>query len=140
MCLKMRVQEKLPKRQRGIGLPATIFLIVIVSMIVVAMSELNENSALGFGQELNAMKAFYAAESGAQIGLNRVIHGNEACNNSLADIDFGATEGLSTCTVTLACSSLTVAGENYLTLISTASCGAGFEQAVRAIEVRAREG
>lgn len=123
--------------QQGIGLPATVFLITILSLIVLAMSELNESSALGFGQDLNSMKAFYAAESGAQVALNRVFTGNEACNASLAAINFGATVGLEGCSATLTCSSLTEDSVNYFTFKSTASCGAGFESATRAVEVRA---
>lgn len=141
----------LNRSQRGIGLPATVFLIVILSLIVLAMSELNESSARSFGQDLNATKAFYAAESGAQIALNRVFVGTDTCattgnasdeDASLADIDFDSgsgTPGLINCDVVLACGQVTVSGTNYMTFNSTATCGSGLEQATRAVQVRAHE-
>lgn len=138
-----RIAIRNVSKQQGIGLPAAIFLITIMALIVVAMSELNESSALGFGQDLNSMKAFYAAESGAQVALNRVFNGDEACDNSLASIDFGTTPGLSGCSAVLTCSQVNVAatgGIQYRTFRSTATCGGGFEQATRSIEVRAHEG
>ena len=146
MCLKANPYQfshrnSLNGKQAGIGLPATIFLVVIVSLIVVAMSELNESSSLGFGQDFNAQKAFYAAESGAQVALNRVFVGGAACNNALADIDFdsgGANPGLDNCVADLACAQNDVAGISYYTFASTASCGSGFELSQRSIEVRAR--
>ena len=145
MCLnasnrQYSYRNSLFKRQAGIGLPATIFLVVIVSLIVVAMSELNESSSLGFGQDFNAQKAFYAAESGAQVALNRVFVGGAACNNALADIDFdsgGANPGLDNCVADLACTQNDVAGTSYYTFTSTASCGSGFEASTRSVEVRA---
>lgn len=125
----------------GIGLPATVFLIVIIALIVLALGDLTKKSTLGFGQDFFSIRAFYAAESGAQIALNRVFVGAQACSNALVDIDFnnlGVNPGLDTCTAALSCAQVTVDGLDYYTFTSTASCGAGFEQAQRSIEVRAR--
>jgi len=133
--------KTLPNKQQGIGLPATVFIIVILSLIVVAMGDLTESSSLGFGQNYQSMRAFYAAESGAQIALNRVFVGGQACSNALVDIDFdsgGDNPGLNDCIVELECSGDTVSSIEYRTLISTATCGSGFEQAIRSIEVRAK--
>jgi len=140
MYLKQNISHLKINRQKGIGLPATVFIIVILSLIVVAMSDLTESSSLGFGQDYHSMRAFYAAESGAQIALNRIFVGGETCNNSLADIDFdagGDNPGLNNCIAVLECSSDPVSGTEYRTFTSTATCGSGFEQAQRSIEVRA---
>ncbi len=129
-------------KQAGIGLPATIFLIVILALIVLAMSDLAEDSSLGFAQDFESTRAFYAAESGAQIGLNRVFVGGEACDNALGYLDFeagGNNPGLNNCRAQLVCRVDTVAGTNYMTFTSTASCGSGLDQAVRAVQVRAYE-
>jgi MSHA biogenesis protein MshP len=129
-------------KQKGIGLPATVFLIVIVALIVLALGDLNTKSNIGFGQDFYSIKAFYAAESGAQIALNRVFVGGQACNNSLANIDFDTVtdnEGLESCQVDLTCQQVTVDVIDYLTFTSTAMCGAGLERATRAIQVRAHE-
>jgi MSHA biogenesis protein MshP len=132
----------LHSKQQGIGLPATVFLIVIVALIVLALGDLNTKSNIGFGQDFYSVKAFYAAESGAQIALNRVFVGGQACSNTPTDIDFdsgGDNPGLNDCVSTLVCNEATVSGVNYLTFTSTASCGAGIEQATRAIQVRAHQ-
>lgn len=128
-------------KQQGIGLPATVFIISVLALIVVALSELNQSANLSFGQSFQSQRAFYAAESGAQVGLNRIFVGGTTCNNSITDIDFdsgGVNLGLDDCTADLSCSLVTVAGTNYYTLSSTAVCGSGFEQAERTIQVRAR--
>jgi len=128
-------------KQKGIGLPATVFLISILALIVVAMSDLTESSNVGFAQDFQSTRAFYAAETGAQLALNRVFVGGQACSNALADIVFGSDAsdlGLENCTVVLSCSSVDVLSVNYRSFVSTATCGGGFEQATRSIEVRAR--
>ncbi len=128
-------------KQRGVGLPATIFLIVIIALIVLALSDINKKSGLGFGQDFYSMKAFYAAESGAQVALNRVFVGAQSCSNALADIDFddsAVNPGLDQCDTVLNCRQDIVEGITYYTFNSIATCGTGFEQAQRSIEVRAR--
>ena len=141
MYLSNASQKVSKKYQNGIGLPATLFLIVTLSLIVVAMGDLTEQSNLGFGQDYQSMRAFYAAESGAQVALNRVFVGGTTCNASLSDIDFDASEsnpGLNNCVAVLSCSSVEVDTSTYMTFTSTATCGTGYEQSTRSIEVRAR--
>lgn len=136
--------ERMPARirQRGIGLPATIFVITVLALIVVALADLTQDSNIGFAQNFQSQRAFYAAESGAQVALNRVFVGSVACNASLVDIDFnasGTNPGLENCTVALSCSQVSVAGTDYFTISSQAVCGSGMEQATRSIEVRSHE-
>ena len=129
------------RRQAGVGLPATVFLIVIIALIVLALGELNQKSNLGFGQDFYSTKAFYAAESGAQVALNQVFVGTKACAANMTTIDFnnkGPNEGLDDCDVQVDCVASLVATITYYTFTSTAICGSGFEQAQRRIEVRAR--
>lgn len=128
-------------KQAGIGLPATVFLIVIVALIVLALGDLNTKSNIGFGQDFYSVKAFYAAESGAQIALNQVFMGNQACTASMTVIDFDSVAdntGLEACQVSVSCRQATVELIHYYTFMSSATCGGGYEQAQRSIEVRAR--
>jgi MSHA biogenesis protein MshP len=128
--------------QRGVGLPATVFLIVIIALIVLALGELNQKSNLGFGQDLFSMRAFYAAESGAQVALNRVFVGVQACTAGMTNIDFdsgSANPGLDQCEVVVDCGQTLINTTTFYTFSSTATCGSGFEQAQRRIEVRAKE-
>lgn len=145
MCLS-NSREFSMNAQSGIGLPATVFLISILALIVVAMGDLTEQSQLGFGQDYESTRAFYAAESGAQIALNRVFVDGQACSAALSDIDFdggGANPGLDNCEAEISCTSITITQTGvtteYLTFTSIGRCGSGFEQATREIEVRAHE-
>ena len=129
-------------KQKGIGLPATVFLIVIVALIVLALGDLNSKSNIGFGQDFYSIRAFYAAESGAQVALNRVFVGGQSCIATLADIDFDTISnkaGLEGCSVSVSCNQVTVDVIDYYTFTSTATCGAGIEEATRAIQVRAHK-
>lgn len=129
------------RRMRGIGLPASIFIILILALLVLAISQLSQTSSRALGQNLQSQKAFYAAESGAQVALNRIFAGGASCDGNLADIDFnagGANLGFASCTATLSCSQVAVAGNSYMTVTSTGRCGDGFEAAQRQVQVRAR--
>ena len=132
-------------KQKGVGLPATVFLIVIVSLIVLALGELNTKSNIGFGQDFYSVKAFYAAESGAQVALNKIFLGGQACPttaSNVVSIDFDTVTnkvGLEACTVNVSCQSVAVDTIDYYTFNSTAICGVGIEQATRSIQVRAHE-
>lgn len=127
--------DSLKFRQRGFGLPATIFIIVILAMIVLAMSDLNEASSRAFVQGYQSQRAFYAAESGAQIGMNRIFLGAGSCGAS--PINFSA-DGLGNCSAALACSQIDVSTVTYYTVISIGTCGTGDDMAQREIQVRAR--
>ena len=129
------------KNTQGFGLPAAIFVITVLSMIVAAISSLGESSSVAFGQDINSIKAFYAAESGAEIGLARkfaVTGAIAGCASSIY-VDSSGLTGLNGCSVTVDCSSATVNGIDYYTLISTATCGNGPDAAQRVVEVRAKE-
>ena len=142
MYLKSEKSPMNHLKQKGIGLPATVFLIVILALIIVAMSELTEHSSLGYGQDYESMRTFYAAESGAQIALNRLFVGAQACSATKVDLDFDSINdnpGLNNCVATLSCTQDSVAGIEYYTFLSEATCGTGFELSQRTIQVRAHD-
>ncbi len=130
------------RRQTGIGLPAALFVIVVLALVAVAITELERSSAESFSFNVLSQRAFYAAESGAQIGLNRLFPPGGAasdCNNSY----FGVTQtfsqaGLQGCSVNVACRADTVGTETVYTLTATGQCGAGADSAIRIVEVRAK--
>ena len=143
MYLSKLEQLSGPQRQKGLGLPATVFIITVLALIVVAISNLTRDSNLGFAQNFQAQRAFYAAESGAQVALNRIFVGGTACSAALADIDFnasGTNAGLESCSAALSCSQVTVSGVTYYTIDSIGTCGSGFDQAQRQVQVRASDG
>jgi MSHA biogenesis protein MshP len=122
-------------KQQGIGLPATIFIIVILAMIVLAMSDLNESSSRAFVQDYQSQRAFYAAESGAQVALNRIFQPGGSCGAS--PINF-TSNGLTNCRADLVCTRDDVGLVTYHTVTSTGTCGSGDDMAQREIQVRAR--
>lgn len=136
---RRHAQSKLHGKQSGLGLPSALFLILIMVLIVAAINQLNEMNAAAYGREWLSMRAFYAAESGAQISA--VYHlGSEvapACNNNFIDnLDLTAS-GLSECTVDVNCTQLNPSdGRTYFTLTSTGSCGSGADTATRVVQVR----
>lgn len=134
--------QSIQKRQSGVGLPAAIFLITVLAMIVVALTNLEESSGIGFSHEINSTRAFYAAESGLQIGLNRALPpaggAGVACNGEVYNHNFNA-PGLGGCSVTVRCIQHTMDGLQYSTFTGTGTCGTGIDIARRQIEVRVRQ-
>lgn len=134
------------KKQLGFGLPVAIFIITVLAMVVASISKLGESSAVAFGQDVNSIRAFYAAESGAQIGLARLfaivaptVPASQSCNPSVNIYsDHTGLEGLNKCNVDVVCSSVTNPPDTYYTLVSTATCGSGIDAAQRIVEVKAK--
>jgi MSHA biogenesis protein MshP len=112
-----------------------IFIIVIVGAVLLALTDLNLSGTQGFAQDYQSQRAFYAAESGAQIGLNRIFMGGAACASFTLSLNG---TGLVACSVEVGCTQVNVAGIDYYTLNSDATCGSGAEAGRRQIEVRAR--
>src|SRR5262245_53757484 len=96
-------------RQRGIGLIAAIFLIVVVAALAVAVVSLVRSNSNSFARDVLAYRAFLAADSGAQLALNRVFApaGAPSCANRV----YAFTEtGLEGCRAAVTCNALTVGG------------------------------
>jgi MSHA biogenesis protein MshP len=132
-------------RQRGAGLPVALFIITVLSLIVATMAQLQQGGAESVSLQIQSQRAFYAAESGAQVAVAQVLAGD--CGD-VTNQTFTLT-GLSTCTATLSCAGpqtidtnddgdFNDIGEQVYTLTSTGSCGAGPDQAERVVEVRVR--
>ncbi len=131
-------------RQSGLGLPSAIFVIVILSMMAIAITELDANSSEAVVFDVQSTKAFLAAQSGVQLGLNRLYPPGQAASNcsnpyfsATPSISFGTT-GLDDCTATVSCAEDIVGGVSYYTLNSLGQCGTGPGLAQRAVEVRVR--
>ncbi len=138
MCLNT-LNYNAMKKQKGLGLPSALFLILVMVMIVAAINQLNEISAAAFGREWLSMSAFYAAESGAQTAavyaLNNVQNPTmPACNASF--ISGLSPSGFSACSLNVTCSSQVVDAKTYYTFTSTATCGTGIDAATRIVQIR----
>ena len=59
--------------QTGIGLPVAIFIITIMGLIAAAVNQMGETSSQVYIQNVLSTRAFYAAESGAQLRAQSVL-------------------------------------------------------------------
>lgn len=123
------------KQQAGLGLVGAIFVIVVIALVSLAMSRMLEADKLTQSYEILGLKAFLAAESGAQLGVNRLIPPDSV--GSCADRTFALeATSLRFCTATVSCSKTTANGENFYTVSSIGQCTAGDFIASRTLEVR----
>ena len=125
-------------RQEGLGLVSAIFLILVVSVLVLAIVRTVRTSAEIFTLDVVSHRAFLAAESGAQLGLNRLFPptGSGTCVDRVWLLD---DVGLASCQASVACRSESVAGLSYYTLESDGRCDVGGVVAERRVLLRARE-
>lgn len=138
MCPDMRFRQRsqVPaiRSQRGIGLPAAIFVITLMVSISVAIQLLVSQNAQQFQEEIQLTRAFYAAESGAGFAMNALFPPDEFPQYNVTAIcpenvgtprvyEFEA-DGLAACSAEVSCvTDATVDGVNYYTITSTGICG-----------------
>ena len=125
------------RRQEGLGLAAAIFLIVVVSLIALALTRTIAVSAETHTQAFLSQHSLQAAESGANLAINRVIPplGTSACQTWTWDL---AQFNLPGCRATAACTSTLVDGQTLHTIESDGTCTAGNYTAQRGVVVRLR--
>ena len=121
--------------QLGLGLPATLFIITIMSFIALAVNRINESTSQSFSQNILSTRAFYAAESGAQLRVRDVLVGPPCICGADVDYQFSVA-GLASCQANTVCSSFSVNSQTYCTVVSTGICDGG--SAMRSIEVRVK--
>jgi len=130
------------RKQHGFGLPMALFVVTVLAIIIASMASLQSDSASGVSLQVQAHRAFYAAESGVEGALNRLLPPDGSPGLSCATAPFFSATfnvaGLNGCSTSVTCSSVTVSGNDYYTLISTGTCGSGVDAAQRILEVRAR--
>lgn len=144
MCL-----ESIHKKQAGAGLPIAIFIVTVLSLIVLGMSQLQESSGNAVSLQIQSQRAFFAAESGAQVVIAELVEeaGEQdivSCppsNNETQEVldNFNA-PGLSSCQAVVNITKECVGSEGIVTVKSEGSCGPSGspERAVRTVEVRLR--
>ncbi|WP_283788576.1 hypothetical protein QNI23_000895 [Bermanella sp. WJH001] len=125
-------------KQLGLGLPSAIFLILVMTLILAAINQINESSAISQGREWLNIRAFYAAESGAQLAAVYQLtpQASPSCDTSfISNLDLTST-GLNNCSISVSCEEKIVNLQSYITLTSTGVCGVGSDSATRVIQIR----
>ncbi len=133
--------DLLARKQQGAGLPIALFIITVLALLVVGMAQLQQSASNSVSLQIQSQRAFYAAESGAQLAVRNVLDGN-SCGVLVSPVSFSAT-GLTGCSAELSCESVPAntggsGGNIVFTISSSGQCGAGADRAVRDIEVRVR--
>jgi MSHA biogenesis protein MshP len=135
--------SSLPERQRGIGLPAAIFVITIMATLAVAINALISDNARLVQEEIQLTRAFYAAESVAGVAMNARFppdefpqySGDAICPDNAGsprEYEFRAS-GLRGCRAAVSCAvGPTVNGTEYYTITGTGTCG----EVSRTVQVR----
>lgn len=138
-------------KQRGFGLPVAIFVLVIMALLAAGLVQLSAVSNLAAAQEELSNRAFYAAESGASWAMASLFfdaggtadksYSDAACTavGGASTLNFSQ-PGLYTCSATVSCSAQTINLTGYYSIQSVGRCGTGQGQAVRNIEVGAKNG
>lgn len=130
----------------GFLMPLAAVLIVGVAMLALAISHMASHSSNSSVQEGLSLQVFYAAESGAQYGMNQLMF--DVNSRTTADANCTALSGytlnftavgLALCSATITCSTANDAGNttSFYSLTSSANCGAGDLFAQRTISVSA---
>lgn len=128
-------------RQRGAGLPVALFIITVLALLVLGMTQLQQSAGESVSLQIQSQRAFFAAESGAQVGVARVLEVNN-CSTVPMSVSFSAS-GLGGCSATLTCkpTNALIDGRNYFVaqVTSDGQCGSGPDLANRSVEVLVRE-
>ncbi len=129
---------KFSKGVRGFSLFAALFVIVILGMLAAAMIQMTQTSNVAVAQEALSIRAFFAAESGAQAAAMDVfpLSGGGSCSNRT--INFSS-NGLVGCSAIIQCSSFNSDGENYFQVNSEGRCGSGDLSTSRSIDLLLKE-
>ena len=137
MQLLSRSHSKGPAKQQGGLLPVAIFVIVVMSILGIAMVRLLADASRSTVADVYGARADLAARSGAEIMLMEIFPLNAPPNNG-ACVERGttlveqtvtfATEGLNSCSTTIACDYLELnapyGGTNYR-VFSQGNCEVG---------------
>lgn len=136
------------RRQSGAGLPIAIFVITVLTLLVLGMTQLQESSGASVSLQIQSQRAFFAAESGAQAGVAEVLNDADppaVCPSSGSNwsISFPSA-ALAGCEAAIVCSSVNTpgiggsGGDRVFSLSSAGQCGSGPDRAERTVEVRFR--
>ncbi len=126
-------------RQAGLSLPAVIVIVVILGIVGAGLVNLTATSNVAVGNEVLSIRAFMAAESGAQNGMARLFPlGGGAAQCNTLNVNFN-NAGLIGCSASITCTGpVSIGGHDMYTLTSTGQCGSGESVASRTLRVGAR--
>ena len=127
---------------RGFSLPIAIFIITVMALIGTAMVSITQTGQESVASEIQSIRAFYSAESGAQLAMHQLFPlngGASSCANVTAvspkTLSAG---GFTGCIVTLGCDDSVHPSNSYFVITSTANCSFAGTVTSRTITVMAK--
>ena len=143
-----KYSPKMRHNQQGFLMPLAIFIVVIMGIFVATLARTTAQSSFATSQEGISIQAFYAAESGAQLGMNSLFYNtttalnpglvNTSCNTLNLTPTFNIA-GLNNCSAAVSCAASTPApGKGSYIITSIGQCGSGSISATRTIQVSAK--
>jgi MSHA biogenesis protein MshP len=124
-----------PSKQSGISLPVVLFIITIMSLIAAAVNQMSATSSQAYSQNVLSTRAFYAAESGAQLRAQDALSEVPCSCGGSADVDYDFTViGLKQCSALTSCTSFIANGDTFCNISSIGRCDNS--NAERAVAVR----
>lgn len=130
------------KQQRGFLIPLALFIVVVMGLLALALARTTTQTSLASAQEFLSLQAFYAAESGAQMGMQRLFFNNDtraavdaACVGWSDTLTFPGVQGLANCSALVSCSPASTTLTSFYTITSNGFCGSGALGAERRIRV-----
>lgn len=149
----LNISHRPKSQQRGFLIPLAIFIVVVMGLLALALARTTTQTGLATAQELISLQAFYAAESGAQKGMNKLFPPgfdsdpdvavragvNGRCTSGFTEtLNFSGVQGLSACSTEISCECMScnpADATSFYTITSVGSCGTGVISAVRTIKV-----
>lgn len=133
------------QKQRGFLMPLAIFIVVVMSLFAAALWRTTVQTSLSGAQEMVTVQAFYAAESGAQNGMQALFFPdassrlaiNARCDALNLTPAFAGIAGLNNCSAQVSCTCVECNSgtTSFYTITSVGSCGSGLMSAVRTVKV-----
>lgn len=132
----------LPKMQRGLGLATAIFVITVMALLAVLITQLIRSNAEATQTEINLLRSYFAAQSGVEYGLNRAYPPDGTVGLCPAVTNSATTfvpatitaNGLNQCSMEIECAALIVSDATYYTITSKGTCG----DVSRTVQIRAQ--
>lgn len=127
--------------QRGSALIVAIFVIVVTSLLVATLSGLLRTNNESVVTEVYGTRAFTAAQSGLQQGMNQLFPLDsemQACPAVDTSMDFSDAKGLQNCEVSIQCMSDNYESDTHYRLIATGECTVGAQVTTRVLAMEAR--
>ncbi|PHR86440.1 MAG: hypothetical protein COA76_15335 [Moritella sp.] len=118
------------RQQQGSMLVIAVFIIVVISLLAASLSRILSSTADSVANEVYSAKAYFAADSGMEYGIYRVLKGTLACNTfpvspSITPFVIDGEAGLENCDVEIRCQTITAGSNTQYYLISTGTCDGG---------------